>query len=169
MLTLDLTNDPRWVELAPGVRVQLRPLTTALMVSTRKDPAVAALPEPALDAVTLDVGLDLETPTANDVSEEERALIFAKALARRAILDWEGVGDANGNAVDPSPAHIDALLDIWPIFEAFQLRYVSKGLLLEEEKNASAPLPTGSSAGASGTATPAHKPVKTARRSKTSR
>lgn len=32
MLTLDLTNAPRWHDLAPGVRVQLRPLTTALMV-----------------------------------------------------------------------------------------------------------------------------------------
>ena len=34
MLTLDLTNAPRWHDLAPGVRVQLRPLTTALMVAT---------------------------------------------------------------------------------------------------------------------------------------
>ena len=39
MLTLDLTNAPRWHDLAPGVRVQLRPLTTALMVATRSDPA----------------------------------------------------------------------------------------------------------------------------------
>jgi hypothetical protein len=139
------------------------------MVATRKDPAVDALPEPALDAVTPDANPDLETSTADDVSEEERALIFAKALARRAVLAWEGVGDANGNAVDPSPPHIDALLDIWPIFEAFQLRYVSKGLLLEQEKNGSAPLPTGSSAGARDTAKPARKPAKSARRSKTSR
>ena len=42
MLTLDLTNAPRWHDLAPGVRVQLRPLTTALMVATRSDPAVEA-------------------------------------------------------------------------------------------------------------------------------
>jgi len=176
MLTLDLTNDPRWVELAPGVRVQLRPLTTALMVATRKDPAVAALPEPAFESTipfaTEDAEMHLaDAPSygADEVSEEERALIFAKALARRAILAWEGVGDAEGNPVDPSPAHIDALLDIWPIFEAFQLRYVSKGLLLEQEKNASAPLPTGSSAGASDTAKPVRKAAKTARRSKTNR
>ena len=36
MLTLDLTNAPRWHDLTPGVRVQLRPLTTALMVATRR-------------------------------------------------------------------------------------------------------------------------------------
>ena len=45
MLTLDLTNAPRWHDLAPGVRVQLRPLTTALMVATRADPEVEAVPD----------------------------------------------------------------------------------------------------------------------------
>ena len=150
MLTLDLTNAPRWHDLAPGVRVQLRPLTTALMVATRSDPAVEAVPEEA--------------------SDEERAVAFAKALARRAVLAWEGIGDANGNAIEPSPEAIDALLDVWPIFEAFQLTYVSKGLLLEQEKNVSALSPNGRSAGASATAKPAHptraasKPARTARR-----
>ena len=149
MLTLDLTNEPRWHDLAHGVRVQLRPLTTALMVATRSDPDVEAVPDAT--------------------SDETRALIFAKALARRALLDWEGVGDADGNVITPSPQAIDALLDIWPIFEAFQLVYVSKGLLLEQEKNVSAPSPTGPLAGATATARPARKPARTARRGKTSR
>ncbi|MDP7151927.1 MAG: hypothetical protein QGI70_13270 [Paracoccaceae bacterium] len=129
MLTLDLTNAPRWHDLAPGVRVRLRPLTTALMVATRSDPAVEAVPDEA--------------------SDEERAVAFA---------------DADGNPIDPSPEAIDALLDVWPIFEAFQLTYVSKGLLLEQEKNASALSPTGPSAGASATAKPVRKPARTARR-----
>ncbi len=144
MLTLDLSNEPRWHALAPGVRVQLRPLTTALMVATRSDPDVEAVPD--------------------GISDEERALIFAKALARRAVLDWEGVGDAEGEMIDPSPEAIDALLDIWPIFEAFQLAYVSKGLLLEQEKNVSAPSPSGPSVGATATARPARNPARTARR-----
>ncbi len=144
MLTLDLSNEPRWHELAPGVRVQLRPLTTALKVATRSDPDV--------EAVT------------DETSDETRALIFAKALARRAVLNWEGVGDADGNVINPSPEAIDALLDIWPIFEAFQLVYVSKGLLLEQEKNVSAPSPTGPSVGATATARPARNPARTARR-----
>ena len=63
-----------------------------------------------------------------------------------------------------TPEAIDALLDVWPIFEAFQLTYVSKGLLLEQEKNASALSPNGPSAGASATAKPASKPARTARR-----
>ena len=138
MLTLDLTNAPRWHDLASGVRVQLRPLTTALMVATRSDPVVEAVPE--------------------DASDEERAVAFAKALARRAVLTWEGI------PFDPNSEAIDALLDVWPIFEAFQLTYVSKGLLLEQEKNGSALSPNGRSAGASATAKPARKPARTARR-----
>jgi len=59
---------------------------------------------------------------------------------------------------------IDALLDVWPIFEAFQLTYVSKGLLLEQEKNVSALSPSGPSVGVSATATPAKRGAKTARR-----
>ena len=143
MLTLDLTNAPRWHDLASGVRVQLRPLTTALMVATRSDPNVEAVPE--------------------DAPDEERAVAFAKALARRAVLAWEGIGDAGGTSIEPTPEAIDALLDIWPIFEAFQLTYVSMGLLLEQEKNASAPSPTGPSAGARATAKPARKRARTAR------
>ena len=135
MLTLDLTNAPRWHDLVPGVRVQLRPLTTALMVATRSDPVVEAVPEAA--------------------SDEERAVAFAKALARRAVLTWEGIGDAGGTSIDPSPEGVDALLDIWPIFEAFQTKYVARAMILDAEKNASPPLPTGSLAGAEITAQPA--------------
>jgi hypothetical protein len=59
---------------------------------------------------------------------------------------------------------IDALLEVWPIFEAFQAVYVSKALLLDAEKNASAPLPTGTSAGAAATAQPARSRARAARR-----
>jgi hypothetical protein len=149
MLTLDLTNAPRWHDLAPGVRLQLRPLTTALMVATRSDAAVEAVPV--------------------DASDEERAVAFAKALARRAVLGWEGIGDADGNPIDPSPDAIDTLLDIWPIFEAFQLTYVSKGLLLDQEKNVSAPSPNGPSAGVTDTARVANPASPAKRRAKTAR
>ena len=142
MLTLDLSNAPQWCDLIPGVRLRLRPLTTALMVAARGDPAIADLPEGA--------------------ATEEAALAMAKALARRAILEWEGIGDADRNPIEPSPEAIDALLDLWPAFEAFQTLYVAKALLLDAEKNGSAPLPTGPSAGAKATALPAGQPVPTA-------
>ena len=149
MLRLDLSNAPHWLELMPDLRVHLIPLTTALMVAARNDEVVTTLPQEA--------------------SDEERALAFAKAIARLAVLDWDGVGDVDGNTIPVSPQGIDALLDIYPVFEAFQLRYVCKGLLMDAEKNASAPLPSGSSAGARVTAKPARASAKTARQRKTNR
>ena len=142
MIRLNLTATPEWLDLAPGLRLLVGPLTTALMVSARADLAVEELPEGA--------------------TQEEMALVMAKAVARRAVLDWEGVGDDAGNIVPISPEGIDALLEIWPVFEAFQTQYVARGLLLDAEKNVSAPSPTGPLAGATVTARPAKLPAPTA-------
>jgi len=54
---------------------------------------------------------------------EELALAMAKAVGRRAVLDWEGVGDDAGDVIPVSPEGVDALLEIWPVFEAFQTQY----------------------------------------------
>jgi hypothetical protein len=143
MIRLNLTATPQWLDLAPGLRLLVGPLTTALMVSARADMAIEALPETA--------------------STEELALAMAKAVARRAILDWEGVGDEDGNFVTVSPDGIDALLEIWPVFEAFQTGYVAKGLILDAETNVSAPSPSGPSAGATDIARPVKRAASTAR------
>ena len=145
MLRLNLAREPYWLDLGLGVRVRVEPLTTALMVAARSDPAVRGLPE--------------------GTSDDEIAVIFGKVLADRAILKWEGVGDADGNPTPVTPEGIAALLDIWPIFERFQMGYVAKGLELEAEKNAYAPLPTGSGAGATAIARPAKGRARTARKS----
>ena len=142
MIRLSLTATPQWLDLAPGLRLLVGPLTTALMVSARADPAIEALPEGA--------------------TQEVLALAMAKAIARRAVLDWEGVGDNMGQPLSVTPEGIDALLEIWPVFEAFQTQYVAKGLILDAEKNASAPSPTGPSAVATDTARPAKLPAPTA-------
>jgi hypothetical protein len=77
--------------------------------------------------------------------DDSIAVVFARAIAARAI--------------------VDALLDLWPIFEKFQTAYVARGLELEAEKNVSPPSPNGSSAGAKATARPAKGAALTARRS----
>ena len=134
MIRLNLTAAPQWLDLAPGLRLFVGPLTTALMVSARADMAIESLPETA--------------------TTEKLALAMAKAVARRAILDWEGVADDKGDPVQVTPEGIEALLEIWPVFEAFQTRYVAKGLILDAEKNVSAPSPSGPSAGATAIAPP---------------
>lgn len=144
MIRINLSPEPHWLDLGHGVRLQLLPLTTALMVATRSDPAVQAL--------------------AADASNDTRAAIFATSLARRAVVDWEGVGDADGAVIAVTPEGIDALLSLWPIFEAFNLHYVSRGMLLDAEKNGSAPSPTGTSVGAAAIARPVKRSAQSAPR-----
>lgn len=141
MIRLDLSSAPKWLDLGAGLRLHVLPVTTAIMVAARNDPAVEALPDEA--------------------SREEQALVMAKAVARRVVTGWQGVGDAKGNAVPVTPGGIDALLDIWPVFEAFQAHCLAPHLMLDMEKNASAPSPTGTSAGATPIAKPA-SPAKAA-------
>ena len=69
MLRLDLKPLPTWHDLTPGLRVQLAPLTTALMVAARSQPLVKELPEGA--------------------SAEEAALAMAKALATQGVTVTE--------------------------------------------------------------------------------
>ena len=48
MIRLNMTSAPDWLTLAPDLRVQVAPLTTALMVSARADPAIEALSRDSL-------------------------------------------------------------------------------------------------------------------------
>jgi hypothetical protein len=144
MLRLNLASEPEWLDLGHGVRVRVLPCTSGVMAAARGNPAVEAL-------------------VAAGASEAELALALAKAMAAIAILDWEGVGDADGVPVPVTPEAASALIDVWPLFEAFQARYVAKGLLLDAEKNVSSLSPTGTSAGATATARPVRRRARTAR------
>ena len=83
MIRIQFSHEPQWLDIGHGVRLHLLPLTTALMVATRSDHAVQ----------------DLGPEDSND----SRAGVFAGALARRAVVDWEGVGDEDGNVLPVSP------------------------------------------------------------------
>jgi hypothetical protein len=112
-------SEPRWLDLGHGVRLLVEPLTTAVMLAARSDPAIVA------------AATDAEGSASND----DLARIVAKAVARIVVKDWEGVGDDEGNPLPVTPEGIDALLEIWPIFEAFQTRYIAGALILDAEKN----------------------------------
>jgi hypothetical protein len=147
MLRLQLTNSPGWLDLGHGVRVLVEPMGTAMMIAARRDPAIAAL------------GDEIE-----ELNNDDLALVMAKAVARIAIKDWEGVGDADGKPVTVTPQRIDALLEVWPLFEAFQTKYINSGFLLDAEKNVLPLSPDGNSAGAVTIAKPAKAHARTARK-----
>lgn len=120
MLRLNLSTEPRWLDLGHGVRLLVAPLTTAIMLAARSDPTIVA------------AATDAEANASND----DLARIVAKAVARIVVKDWEGVGDEDGKPLTLTPDGIDALLELWPIFEAFQTKYIAGALILDAEKNA---------------------------------
>lgn len=143
MIRLNLSTEPVWMDLLPGLRLRVAQVTTAVMASARAD---ASLDD-----------LDSEAP------KEVLAVAMAQAVARRVVMEWEGVGDDDGNALPVTPDGIDALLNVWPVFEAFQSKVLGPHLVLDSEKNGSAPSLNGISAGATDTANPAPSDALTAR------
>lgn len=123
MLRLDLKREPAWLELGHGVRLQVRPCTTALMMAAR----VAAAREASVQDADERDGVG---------GAGERTAILIKTLGKLAGLAWEGVGDAKGKPAPLTPEGIEALLDLWPMAEAFERLYLAPALLLDQEKNA---------------------------------
>jgi hypothetical protein len=135
MIRLDLKREPHWLDLGHGVRLHVRPCTTALMMAARAEVQRATVP------------YQNETQAAG-----ERTAALVKALGRLGIQEWEGVGNADGKPAPLTPKGIDALMDLWPMAEAFERKYLAPALLLDEEKNASRPVPSGTSAAGPSTA-----------------
>ncbi len=119
MIRLDLKREPLWLDLGHGVRLHVKPCTTALMMAARAE----------VQRVAPSTGSDAE-------GSGIRTAALIKALARLAVLDWQGVGDAAGNTAPVTPEAIDALMDLWPIASAFESAFLGPALLLDEEKNA---------------------------------
>jgi hypothetical protein len=100
MIRLDLKREPHWLDLGHGVRVHVRPRTTALMMAARAAVQRATVPS------------QNETVVAG-----ERTAALVKALGRLGIEEWDGVGDAEGAPVPLTAEGVDALLDLWPMAE----------------------------------------------------
>jgi hypothetical protein len=121
MLKLNLSNESRWIDLAGGVKIKAKPLTSAMMLAARNNPRVVALAKGRVDE--------------NVVQDDVVALEVAKIIGGMVIEEWDGVGDAAGEPVPVSQDWIDALFDLWPIFEAFQMGVVASAMLVDAEKN----------------------------------
>jgi hypothetical protein len=143
-------QEPYWIELLPGVRVKVRPITVAAIIAARQA-AAEAMKDSGEDAVF--VG----------------SAAFTRSIARWGFLEWTGVGDAEGTPVEPTPDTIDALLEVWQAFDAIDRVYVAPALIGTHEKNASSLSLNGTSAGAKPTARRARKAARSARTENTPR
>lgn len=135
MIRIDLKNEPYWIPLGGGVRVEVLPFGTEVEIRAQDMPS--ALREDLL----------------GDKAKREMALI--KAFGRAAIIGWSGVDVEGREEKGPWPEGVDALLSLSPFGRAFADQYLYPALLAVAEKNGSAPAPGGTSVTAETTASTA--------------
>jgi len=119
MIRLGLKSEPCWLDLLPGVRLKVRPFGTALFFAAQSAMLRA----------------DTAGETASEVIDALRGVAFIKALARLAILEWEGVGDDTGAPAPVSPGAVEALMEIWQAAAAFERLYARPIAEIDAEKN----------------------------------
>lgn len=150
MLRISADAAPRELELPHGVTFTVRP--------ARSDIVIDAMAELRREGVEL-----------SDMEGAQR-VVLAKALARRAVMSWTGVvDDTTGKAAPVAPEFVDAVLDDWQIFAAFEREYVLPLWQMVQEKNGSRSSRNGGSAGGGATARNAKGAAKGARRTSTRR
>jgi hypothetical protein len=113
LLTLAIPTASTWIDLPKGVRLRIRPVTTAVVAAAQSASLREA--EALRDAGDAD-GLDLADP---DVAKGLGFALMVKALARYAVLEWEGVGDASGELLPCTPENIVLLMDLDEMATAF--------------------------------------------------
>ena len=148
MLKLKIQKDPYWLELGSGVRVKVKPCTSAIFYEAKAfmNERVAEMAKRYKEtkdngAATNDL-LDLESQTKREAFADQQ-LILGLALA--GIVEWEGVLEADSDEKAPlTPAKIEELFtNFWLVAENFRQQYCGIQELLEAEKNVSTPAPSG--------------------------
>jgi hypothetical protein len=161
MIDLSQRTEPYELELPYGLRVTVRPLTTAAMAAAQAAArrAVEAIERQARERREAGVALD----SLPDLSAEGERDGFYQAqlireLAVRHITSWIGV-ELEGGPAPPTRENIAAVMELYPVGERFFQEFTLRQVLLNAAKNASGPSAAGISSRAEGpnTAGPVEK------------
>ena len=107
MLKLNPTStEATWLDLLPGVRVQLKPKTVAMILIAREAAVQVYRENNAAEIKESDVGT-------------LAAVAMTRAYARTRIEGWEGIGGEAGEPLPVTPETIDLAMDLWTFHEAF--------------------------------------------------
>ena len=109
MLKLDLPIEPFWADLPHGVRVRIKPVTTAIVSAAQH--RAARLGREAAQAA----GGELDP----DISRGLAFVLMTKALARFAIEEWQGVIGPDDAPLPLSCDSAERLMDIESMASAF--------------------------------------------------
>lgn len=132
MIKLSPLDEPRWLELARGVRVRVKPL--------------------ALTGLT--IARDAASRAAKEASPEDLTAVlraaFAVSLAQWAIVEWDGIGDEDDNVLPATKENVLALfVDArnYDVYDSFDELYIRPALILGNESKKSGRSPNGTGAG----------------------
>lgn len=119
------SSDLIWLDIEPGARVGLRPVTPSMMLLARDEAAQVYVEEAAADEPR---------------PEKEIRFLASEALVRKlahlGIAAWEGIGDAEGEPVPVTAAGVDMLLGYWPAYDVIDRLYAAPATKRSAEKNA---------------------------------
>jgi hypothetical protein len=155
MIRLNLPKESYWIDLPYGVRVKVRPLTTAVYEGARFDSQrrLRTIQHEMTEARSAGA----EISGLPDFSDDSALLgfsqfLFVQSLAKTAIEEWEGVLEENGNPAAADAERIDELMRIHSMAEEFLIRYTSAHARLIAEGEFFAAAASGISAEAPATA-----------------
>ena len=149
MIRLSLPKEPYWLDLPHGVRLYVRPLTTAIYeaayakAARRSDELVREHIEITMAGGSVEGLPDLED---KDAVQGLSQFLFVRTLAEAAIIRWENVADENGDPVEVSEKSVSELMQFHRIADVFIRDYTRTHIEAVVEGNASWPSPNGTSA-----------------------
>ena len=163
MIDLSQRSEPYELELPYGLRVTVRPLTTAGMAAAQAAArrAVEAIERRARErtdaALPLDGLPDLSVEGERDGFYQAQLI---RELAVRHVTSWSGVERESGPA-PPTPENVAAVMQLYPVGERFFHEFTLRQVLLNAAKSASGPSAAGTSSRVEGpnTAEPAATPT----------
>ena len=138
MLKLKINKEPYWLELGYGVKVKVKPCTSAVFYEA-KAYMNAKLADLAKEyKANKDAGLAVDEDIENPVKREALADKFLLiGLGTAGILEWQGIQEADDDKDAPlTEAKIDELFsNFWVVAENFRNQYCGLRELLDAEKN----------------------------------
>lgn len=141
MLRLNVSRDPRWLRLAEGVGVLLKPADIELMADAQEDPDYLAAVQEFRELVPEADGAapDQAQLTRDEFRAASRVGVeLAVAVAQRAVIGWEGMEDDSGAPLpEPFPEAIRAFITHPLVFAKFQTEYMAPMMELAAEGNGS--------------------------------
>lgn len=162
MIRLKISKEPYWLELGYGVKVKVKPCTSAVFyeakayMNSRLTEFAKIYQTNKVAGITNETMVDIENPVKREALADKFLLI---GLGIAGILEWEGVMEADEDKAAPlTESKIDELFsNFWAVAENFRHQYCGLQEILAAEKNASTPALNGTSAMGEATATVAEK------------